>query len=83
MILTLACLQLGMSPAETIRAATLNAACAIGRGAEIGSLEVGKRADFVLWGIPSWRYLPTHFGVSLAERVFKGGREVYSARGAA
>jgi imidazolonepropionase len=83
MILTLACLQLGMSPAEAIRAATLNAACAVGRGAEIGSLEIGKQADFVLWRIPSWRYLPTHFGVSLAERVFKKGRQIYPRGGAA
>jgi len=79
MILTLACIQLGMTPAEALRAATLNAACAVGRGAEVGSLEVGKRADFVLWRAPSWRYLPTHFGVSLVEAVFKGGQEVYRA----
>ncbi|MGE0708363.1 MAG: imidazolonepropionase [Planctomycetota bacterium] len=81
MILTLACLQLGMSPAEALRGATLNAACALGLGAELGSLELGKRADFVCWRAPSWRYLPTHFGVSLVERVFKGGRRVYSRAG--
>lgn len=77
MILTLACLQLGMTPAEAIRAATINAAHAVGRGADRGSLEVGKRADLVVWDIPSWRYLPTHFGVSLVRTVIKDGRLVH------
>lgn len=80
MILTLACLQCGLTPAEALRGTTLNAACAIGRGSELGSLEVGKRADFVIWDAPSWRYLPTHFGVSLVREVYKGGRRVYSAQ---
>jgi imidazolonepropionase len=79
MILTLACLQCGLTPAEALRGATYNAACAIGRGAEIGSLEVGKQADFVVWNAPSWRYLPTHFGVSLARAVYKRGAPVWSA----
>ncbi|MBL4844248.1 MAG: imidazolonepropionase [Planctomycetes bacterium] len=83
MILTLACLQCGLTPAEALRAATLNAACAIGRGAEIGSLEVGKQADFVVWDAPNWRYLPTHFGVSLVRAVYKRGALVFNAEAAA
>jgi imidazolonepropionase len=75
-ILTIAAVDLKMSPAETICAATLNAAHAIGRGADLGSLEVGKRADLVLWDIPTWRYLPTHFGVNLVRDVYKSGRRV-------
>jgi len=82
MILTLACLQCGLTPAEALRGATYNAACAIGRGAEIGSLELGKQADFVVWNAPSWRYLPTHFGVSLARAVYKGGALAWSAEAA-
>lgn len=81
MILTLACLQLGMTPAEAIVAATRNAACAVGRGHDRGSLEPGKLADLVVWDAPSWRYVPTHFGVSLVHAVFKGGREVYRRGG--
>lgn len=83
MILTLACLQLGMSPAEAIVAATRNAAHAVGRGDDRGSLEVGKRADFVIWDVPSWRYLPTHFGVSLVEAVYKDGAQVFARGGGA
>jgi imidazolonepropionase len=77
MILTLACLQLGMTPAEAIVAGTINAAYAVGRGDDRGSLEVGKRADLVVWDVPNWEYLPTHFGVSLVESVIKDGRVVY------
>lgn len=79
MILTLACLQCGLTPAEALRAATYNSACAIGRGREIGSLEIGKQADFVVWSAPNWRYLPTHFGVSLARSVYKRGALAWSA----
>lgn len=81
MILTLACLQLGMTPAEALVAATRNAACAIGRGDSVGSIERGKRADLVVWDVPSWRAIPTHFGVSLVQAVFKDGREVYRRGG--
>jgi len=83
MILTLACLQLRMTPAEAVVAATLNAACAIDRGDDRGSLEVGKLADLVVWDAPSWRYLPTHFGVSLVDAVVKRGRVVYERGGRA
>lgn len=83
MILTLACLQLKMTPAEAIVAGTLNAACAVGRGHDRGSLEPGKLADLVVWDAPSWRYLPTHFGVSLVETVIKRGRVAFSRGGAA
>ncbi|RMG13367.1 MAG: imidazolonepropionase [Planctomycetota bacterium] len=77
MILTLACLQLELTPAEAIVAATINAAHAIGRGHDRGSLEVGKLADLVVWDVPTWSYLPTHFGVSLVRTVFKRGEVVY------
>jgi imidazolonepropionase len=81
MILTLACINLGMSPAEALLAATVNAAYAVGRGDDRGTLEPGKKADLVVWDAPSWRYLPTHFGVSLARTVIKSGKVVYE-RGA-
>ena len=48
MILSLACTQMKMTPAEAITAATINAAYSLGRGHEIGSLEAGKHADFVI-----------------------------------
>lgn len=76
MILTLACLNLGMSPAEALVGATINAAHAIARGHDRGSVEPGKRADLVVWDAPSWRYLPSHFGVSLVDSVIVGGQLV-------
>lgn len=76
MIVTLACLNLGMTPAEALVGATINAAHAIARGHDRGSIEPGKRADLVVWDAPSWRYLPSHFGVSLVESVIVGGQVV-------
>ncbi|MDF1661860.1 MAG: imidazolonepropionase [Planctomycetota bacterium] len=75
-ILTIACADLRMTPGEVITAATINAAHAVGMGDSRGSLERGKWADFVLWDIPHWRYLPTHFGVNLVKDVYKKGRRV-------
>ena len=77
MVMTLACVNLKMTPAEAIVAATLNSACALARGHDRGSLEPGKLADLVVWDCPSWRYLPSHFGVSLVETVIKRGRVVW------
>lgn len=77
MILTIACVQLRMTPAEALVAATINAAHAVARGHDRGSLEPGKLADLVVWDAPSWRYVPSHFGVSLARSVWKAGRVVW------
>ncbi|MEJ2668233.1 MAG: imidazolonepropionase [Deinococcales bacterium] len=74
MILNLACLQLRLSPEEAIVAATINAAHALGLGAEVGSIEVGKRADLVLYDAPSYAYLAYHYGTNLAASVIAGGR---------
>ena len=76
MILTLACLNLRMSPAEVLVAATRNAAYAVDRP-DRGVIEPGKRADLVVWDVPSWRYIPTHFGVSLVEAVYTQGQLVW------
>ena len=73
MILSLACTQMRMTPAEAVTAATINAACSLGRGGEIGSLEQGKRADFVMYGCSDYREIPYHFGVNLVAGVWTGG----------
>jgi len=77
--ISLACLQMGLSPAAAINAATLNAAFAIGRGDSIGSLEPGKQADITLWDIPGLNFIPYHFGSSWLSRVIKHGKTVYQA----
>ncbi len=77
--ITLACLQMGMSPAAALNAATLNAAYAIDRGDRVGSLEPGKQADITLWEIPGIDFIPYHFGSSHLSRVLKTGKTVFLA----
>jgi imidazolonepropionase len=76
MIMTLACLQLRMTPAETLVAATLHAAHALARGNQIGSLEVGKQADMVIWEAEAVEEIPYHFAINLVGAVIKKGRLV-------
>jgi imidazolonepropionase len=74
--MTAACLNLRMSPDEVLAAVTINAAQAIGRAAEIGSLETGKQADLVIWNVPSSRQIPYWPAADLVRTVVKRGRIV-------
>jgi len=74
MVLSLACTQMKMTPAEAITAATINAAYSLRRGDEIGSLERGKRADFVIHDAADYRELPYWFGVEHPWRVYMSGK---------
>ncbi len=78
--MTLACLQMGMSPEEALLAATINAAKAVSRHESIGSLAPGKYADLCLWDIPSLNFIPYHFGSSPLIRVIKKGKTIFSAK---
>jgi len=73
MILSLACTQMRMTPAEAIVAATINPAWSLGRGREIGSLEPGKLADFVIHDCADYREIPYFFGIEHAHAVYIGG----------
>jgi imidazolonepropionase len=73
MVLSLASTQMKMTPAEALTAATVNAAYSLGRGGEIGSLEVGKRADFVVHDAEDWREIAYFFGRETAREVYIGG----------
>ncbi len=64
MILSLACTQLRMTPAEAIAAATINGAYALRRERQIGSLEVGKQADLAVFDVDDYREIPYYFGVN-------------------
>ena len=77
MVLSLACTQMKMTPAEAITAATINAAYSLGRGGEIGSLEPGKRADFVIHECADYRELPYFFGREPAGAVYIQGACVF------
>jgi len=77
MILSLACTQMKMSPAEAITAATINAAYSLNRGDKIGSLEAGKRANFVIFDCEDYREVPYWFGLPQISAVFVQGRRVW------
>jgi imidazolonepropionase len=76
MMMTLACLQYGMTPAEAFEAATVNAARAIGMGREVGRLEPGCYADFQVVDVPSIDHLAYHYGRSHVRSVWIGGKKV-------
>ena len=74
--MTLACLNLGLTPDEALAAVTINAAYAIGMGEEVGSLESGKAADLVIWNVPTSRQIPYWPAADLVRTVIKRGRIV-------
>jgi len=77
LVLSLACTQMKMTPAEAITAATINAAYSLGRGDSIGSLQPGKQADFAIHDCSDYRELPYFFGRDTARSVYIGGACVY------
>jgi len=76
MILSLATTQMKMTPAEAITAATINAAYSLNRGAQLGSIEPGKVADFVIYECDDYRELTYFFGVDRVWKVYASGRLV-------
>ena len=78
-VITLACLQMKMTPAEAITAATINAAYALELGDKIGSIEVGKQADILVMDMPNYQFLPYHFGSNNVEMVIKKGELIWSS----
>jgi imidazolonepropionase len=77
MIISLACSQMRMTPSEAITASTINSAYALELGDRLGSFEIGKQADLLVMDMPSYQYLPYHFGSNVVESVFKKGVEIH------
>lgn len=75
-IMTFACFGMRLLPEEIINAMTINAACALNREKEIGSIEAGKKADIVIFDSPNLNYLIYHFGVNAVQSVIKNGKFV-------
>ncbi|MGL4988127.1 MAG: imidazolonepropionase [Cetobacterium sp.] len=77
LIMQIAALKLKMTPKEVFKAVTINAAKVLGREKRIGSIEEGKKADFVIFDAKNIEYILYHFGVNHTSKVFKNGVLVY------
>ncbi len=77
MILSLACTQMRMTPAEAICAATINPAYSLRRHDRVGSIEVGKYADLAAFDVADYREIPYYFGVNLCGLTIKRGVVIY------
>jgi len=77
-IMNLGCIHMGMTPAEVVTAVTINAAHAINRGKEIGSIEIGKQADISIFNVPNYMQLVYYYGMNHTDTVIKKGKVVVS-----
>ena len=80
LVMSIACVEMGLTPAEALAAVTINAAHSLGLGAQIGSIEPGKQADLVVWDVPTLEQIPYWLGARLARTVVKRGA-IVSERG--
>jgi imidazolonepropionase len=76
---SMACTQMGMSPAEVVIALTRNAAAAVDRCDRLGSLAPGKQGDVIICNVPDYREIFYHFGINHVQCVIKRGRVVHTA----
>ncbi len=77
-VMNLACWNYGMSPEEVLTAVTLNAAAAVCRAERLGSIEIGKQADMVVWNANNLDYLFYRFGENMVHTVIKCGEIVHT-----
>jgi imidazolonepropionase len=73
MVMSIACTQMRMTPAEAIQAVTLNAARALDRE-DIGNIRTGMKADLVLFRVPNYQFIPYNFAQNHIEKVIKNGK---------
>ncbi|MDI6893002.1 MAG: imidazolonepropionase [Bacillota bacterium] len=76
LVMGLACVGMGMEPEEVVVAVTANAARAVGRGDDLGSLEEGKQADLAVFDVPGYEHIPYRMGGAPVTWVVKRGRVV-------
>lgn len=75
LVVSIACIQMKMTPEEAINAATINGAFAMNAQDELGSITIGKKANFIITKpIPSVAFLPYAFGTNLIDKVFINGK---------
>ena len=75
-VMNLGCIKYKMLPEEVLTAVTINPACAIGRGENVGTVEVGKQGDLVIWNAKDMEMLCYRFGSNQALQVIKKGELV-------
>ena len=75
-IITLSVMQMGMTPEEALSAATINAAYAIDKAEHIGSIDIGKQADFIILNENSYLFIPYHYGINPVNSTYKKGVKV-------
>ncbi len=80
MVLSLACTQMRMTPAEAIAAATINPAYSLRLHNRVGSLDVGKYADLAAFDVADYREIPYYFGVNLCSMTMKRGAIIHSKK---
>jgi imidazolonepropionase len=78
LVMSIACVEMGLTPAEALAAVTINAAHSLGLGSEIGSIEPGKQADLVIWDVPTLEQIPYWIGSNRVRTVVKRGVTVLS-----
>ncbi len=76
-VLSLACTQMRMTPAEAIVASTINGACAVRRQDRLGSIERGKQADIAVYDVTDYREIPYFAAVNFCTATFKRGELVW------
>ncbi len=77
-VMTLACSQMRMTPAEAICASTINGAAAVRRADRLGSIEPGKQADFAVYDVGDYREIPYYAAVNFCIATFKRGVLIYA-----
>ena len=80
LLFALATIYMGMTIEEAITAMTINGAAALKRETQVGSIDVGKKADLIILEFPKYQFLNYHFAVNIVERVLKTGELVYDKR---
>ncbi len=77
LIIAISCIYMHMTIEEVLNALTINGAAAIGRENQVGSIEVGKKADLVILEKPSIQFLPYCTAMNIVKQVIKNGKIVY------
>ncbi len=76
-VMTTACLKMGLLPLEALQAATYNAAHSLRITDQVGSLEAGKQADFIIWDFENYEAIPYHLAAQPVYQVYKKGNKVW------